>query len=129
VKDETAAEHMGNAAQLLVMGMDGSRTQKKMLTVVLAAMKRLDLALVALNDGNVGTRKKIRNPILAIVNPPPRPIATAVYEIHYRHADDGDDWFHIFDTPENVKATVLDKSHVLLYGAKAPIVGMFPPGK
>lgn len=85
------------------------------------------------------------NPTLALVNPIGKPyrddprrvildpipetdvyvMGTAVYEIAYRHADDGYDYVHTFEKPERVKVVIIDPRRVMLVGDGIPIMGMF----
>lgn len=72
------------------------------------------------------------NPKLALVNPSvgrlhsgrDRMLGTAVYQINYRHADDGYDYFHEFEKPDQVKLVLVDRHHVMIVG-EVPIIELF----
>ncbi len=67
------------------------------------------------------------NPLLALVNPPPGSLqmATAVYEVAYRHARDGERYRHTFERPGEVELWVIDSRRVLIFGRERAIIQMF----
>lgn len=58
-----------------------------------------------------------RNPGLAIYSNPGGVMGTKVYAIEYRHAEDGKDYRHDFDTA--VRMIALENGDILLKRAKA----------
>lgn len=70
------------------------------------------------DDDNPHTRSHVRGAKW------PRAMADAVYEIKYRHVDDGKDYVHSFNRPSNVLITAESPIRVVLTSAR-PIIGMF----
>jgi hypothetical protein len=69
-----------------------------------------------------GLKVPKRNPgVLALVNPGTDAdlMGTAVYEVRYRHAEDGADYVHEFEFPDSVTLWRLSPYQVLLQGERA----------
>lgn len=67
-----------------------------------------------------------RNPELVLANPTGhRRMASAVYEIAYKHVADGLDYKHQFEDPDNVELYILSPYKVLIFGRHKPIIGLF----
>lgn len=76
-------------------------------------------------------RKYKFNPsVLALVNPPETEpagelFADAVYSVAYRHADDGEDYVHEFDQPDDVLIYDQSDRRALLFGDGMDILDSF----
>jgi hypothetical protein len=130
VPEEGPGEHVGNALMLLVnIGERKQRASGTWVRIVAekdydAVVRRLQTALRQLRSGEAGGSFPRPMGVPRLPNPG-RKMATAVYEIAYRHADDGKDYQHTFQHPEQVSVQVLDPRRVLLCGGREPIIQMF----